>query len=130
MRRLSLCLGLMVVMVGLLIGCQTGPRIYHVKGTVQYKNQPVPAGVVYFDPDSTQQNDGPQGYAFIKDGVFDTAAKGGRGVVGGAYVVRIEGFDGKPGEELPMGRALFVDFKKSLDLPKQDSTQDFQVGGK
>ena len=120
---------LMLLALCSFLGCQSGPRIYHVKGTVTYKGQPLPAGVIFFDPDIMKQNDGPQGYAFVKDGVYDTADKGGQGVVGRAYQVRIQGFDGKPGEELPMGRTLFTGFKQAVEFPLQNSTHDFQVPG-
>lgn len=129
MRRLVP--SMVVMLIGtLFLGCQTGPRIYHVKGTVTYKGEPLPAGTIFFDPDIGKQNDGPQGYAFITDGVYDTAGKGGRGVIGMAYIVRIHGFDGKAGEELPMGRTLFTDFQKAMEFPLADTVQDFQVGGK
>lgn len=124
MQRTSLLLGSLLI---LLLGCQTGPRIYHVKGTVTHQGKPVPAGVIYFDPDLAKQNDGPQGFAYITDGVFDTAAKGSQGIIGKDYVVRIRGFDGKSANELPMGQPLFPEFQKSVDFPLQDSTHDFQV---
>lgn len=111
----------------LTVGCNSGPKTYHVSGKVTYNGKPLPAGVIYFDPDVLKKNDAPQGYAIIKDGVYDTAAPGGKGVVGGAYLARIEGFDGKPGAELPLGRPLFTDFQQSIELPKATATQDFEV---
>lgn len=113
-----------------LASCNTGPRIYHVKGAVTYKGAPIPAGVMFFDPDAAKKNDGPQGYAFIKEGAFDTAAEGGKGIVGKAYIVRIQGFDGKPGQELPMGRPLFTDFQEAVDFPQQNTVRDFKVAPK
>jgi hypothetical protein len=104
--------------------------LYHVSGEVNYKGTPLPAGVIFFDPDATKKNSGPQGYAMIKDGKYDTSAQGGAPVVGGAYIVRIEGFDGKPGNELPLGKALFTDFQKAVDLPKENCTQNFEVPAK
>ncbi|MSU77931.1 MAG: hypothetical protein EXS16_07530 [Gemmataceae bacterium] len=127
MQRFSYLLGSLLI---LLLGCQTGPHLYHVKGTVTHHGNPVPAGVIFFDPDLTKQNDGPQGFAFIKDGVYDTAAKGSQGIIGKAYVVRIRGFDGKQANELPMGQPLFLEFQKAVDFPLQDSTHNFQVSGK
>lgn len=110
-----------------LCGCGGSIPIYEVSGTVTYQGKPLPAGVIYFDPDVTQKNDGPQGYAIIRDGQYNTDADGGMGVVGGAYLVRIEGFDGKPGNELPLGKPIFTDYQKAVDLPKANSTQDFDV---
>lgn len=123
---LPLCLASFLALVSMM-GCQSGPRIYHVKGAVTFEGNPIPAGVIFFDPDVTKQNDGPQGFAFIKDGFYDTAEKGGKGVVGKAYLVRVQGFDGKPGEELPMGRPLFTDYQEAVDFPLEDSIRDFKV---
>lgn len=82
--------------------------------------------MIWFDPDFSSKNDGPQGYAFIKDGKFDTAETKS-GSIGGPHIVRIEGFDGKPGEELPMGRPIFTDFSQPVDLPAEGTTLDVDV---
>jgi len=107
-------------------GCDRGPALYHVSGSVTYDDKPLPAGQIFFDPDVSKGNDGPQGFAHIKAGEFDTA-EGGRGVRGGPYVIRIQGFDGKPGNELPLGKPLFTNFRESRDLPKEKSEQNFDV---
>jgi hypothetical protein len=108
-------------------GCGGGPKLYDVSGAVTYDGKPLPAGVIYFDPDVLKKNDGPQGYALIKDGAYSTADAGGKAVVGGPYLARIEGFDGKPGNELPLGKALFTDFQQAVDLPRAACTRDFDV---
>jgi len=126
MTRQLLILGFLLPAFILLAGCKGKQRLFNVKGTVKYGEDPLPAGVIYFDPEAGK-NSGPQGYAIIKDGQFDTAAEGGKGVTGGPYLIRIEGFDGKPGKELPLGKPIFTDFKKSLDLPKADSDQEIEV---
>jgi hypothetical protein len=104
--------------------------LYDVSGRVTYDGQPLPAGVIYFDPDVTKQNDGPQGYAVIKDGAYSTADRNGRGVAGGPHIVRIEGFDGRPGAELPLGRPLFTDYHENRDLPRSKSELNFAVPGR
>lgn len=126
MRIAAFAIGAMFLFAS--IGCNTGPRLYHVKGTVTYKGAPLPEGVIFFDPDAAKQNDGPQGQAFIKDGAYDTAEKGGKGVIGKAYIVRVQGFDGKPGHELPMGRPLFTDHQEPVDFPLENSMRDFHIG--
>ena len=108
-------------------GCSTGPKVYRVSGTVTYLGQPLPAGVIFFDPDTTKGNSGPQGYASIKDGRYDTADPGGTGVGGGPYQARIDGFDGKPARELPMGRPLFSRYQQLIELPMEAATQNFDV---
>ncbi|MCI0361291.1 MAG: hypothetical protein L0211_22645 [Planctomycetaceae bacterium] len=127
-RRLPILIIVLVLAAAMLPGCG-GPTIYHLSGKVSFAGQPLPAGVIYFDPDYTQKNDGPQGYAFIKDGVYRTSAEGGAGVLGGPYLARIEGFDGQPGAELPLGRPLFTDFSQPLELPAADSVQNFEIPG-
>jgi hypothetical protein len=111
----------------LVLGCNNGPTIFHVEGMVTYKGQPLPKGVIYFDPDPRQGNDGPQGHAIITDGKYTTRGELGKGVVGGAYIIRIEGFDGKPGNELPLGKPLFTSFSETRSLEAADQTQDFTI---
>lgn len=129
-RMLGLVRGLILcgVLIGL-SGCGGDPAECHVSGIVTFNGQPVPKGQIFFDPDLTKKNDGMQGYALIIDGKFDTR-KNGRGIVGGPYVVRIAGFDGKPSAELPMGSPLFGEYRIERDLPKNHSTQDFDVPAK
>lgn len=107
--------------------CGCGERTtYHVSGKVVYNNQPVPVGEIFFDPDVSKDNRGPQGHATITNGEYSTA-NGGRGIVGGPFKVRILGFDGKEGEEMPAGSPLFPEYTESVDFPKETTTKDFSV---
>ena len=107
-------------------GCNRGPTMYHVSGTVTFDGQPVPAGRIEFNPDFTQKNDGPQGFADIKNGTFDTR-KGGQGHGGGPIVIRIEGFDGKSSNPESVGTPIFAVHEIKRDLPKESSTQTLEV---
>lgn len=107
------------------IGC-SDRAVYPISGKVTFQNKPVPAGEIFFDPDASKNNDGPQGHATIKAGVYNTA-EGGKGIIGGAYVVRIQGYDGKQANELPLGHPIFETFTQSIDLPKTASTKDFEI---
>src|SRR5690606_13506637 len=79
----------------LLTGCgEDGPPRIAVNGTVNWKGQPVPRGVIYFGPDSSKGNTGPKGFALIVDGVFDTQGSPGKGCMAGPHKVEIQGFDG------------------------------------
>jgi hypothetical protein len=109
-RRIALAAGLLC-----LAGCGE-QKLQDVTGTVTYDGKPLPAGVVWFDPDPAHPDKPPQGFAYVKDGAFTTAEKG-RGIRPGAYLVRVEGFDGKPGNELPLGKPLFTDFQEKRDMP-------------
>ncbi len=99
-----------------------------VAGTVTFDGQPVPSGRIYFNPDFSKQNDGPQGFADIKNGTFDTR-QGGRKSPTGAVVARVEGFDGKTTNPQFYGNPLFQPYEIKLDLPREASTQKLEVPG-
>ena len=118
-----------------LLGCGSdAPDTYHVSGNVTFDGKPVPAGLIRFTPDSSKDNSGPVGYATIQDGTYDTSADGGKGHVGGPMLVQIDGSSSQPGE-LPADESgaepnidvLFSTWQTTADLPKEDSTQDFEV---
>jgi hypothetical protein len=74
-----------------------------------------------------QPSPGPQGFAVIKDGAYDTSKGIGRAVGSKEYIVKIRGFDGKPANELPRGQPLFAEYRKEIDLPARNSEQEFKV---
>lgn len=121
LARVGLTLGLACV-----AGCGDAIVRTQVSGAVIYDGQAVPVGRIYFNPDASKQNDGPQGYADIKDGRYDTRLSG-KAPVPGALLVRVEGFDGQPEEGRPIGQALFI-YETALDLAKgADATRDFKI---
>jgi hypothetical protein len=107
--------------------CNQGPTLYHVQGTVTYDGKPLPAGTVTIESDTSKGNDGPQGFAHVKDGQFDTREPGGRPCSGGPCILRINGFDGQPRNEFPKGRPLFSNFQEARDLPRTDAEENFVV---
>ena len=116
----------------MLAGCGgSGDKItlYDVSGTVSYNGEPVPFGSVLFLADADEGNAGPQGVAEIEDGKFDTSVAG-RGVVGGAYKVIIQGrkeqssADDDEGAVVP---PLFTDYTTSIVFPEENSVQTFEV---
>jgi hypothetical protein len=113
-----------------LAGCGTGDEVlYDVSGTATFDGKPIPKGVIFFDPDPTKGGAGGQGFANIWDGKYTTAEKG-RGVRGGAYIIRLVGFDGKTGQEAPFGDFLFPEHQEAKELPKANSTLDFAINKK
>ncbi len=129
--RRSAALGIMLVVVSsvLLVGCSdSGPKRYRLQGTVEFDGKPVPAGTVYFDPDSAKGNKGPQGYASIVDGKFDTE-KAGKGHVGGPMKIRIVGLTSAvvaTNDDSPKP-PLFPEFVDTVDLEKSDDLRGFVI---
>jgi hypothetical protein len=123
---------LALLLCGASLGCGGG-NTHRISGKVTFKGQPIPAGKIYFMPDGSKGNTGPTGYANIKEGSYDTSATGGQGIVGGPTVVAIEGFDpnAKPDKPDPSGevtvKSLFPRYETSVDLPKGNTTKDFEV---
>jgi hypothetical protein len=129
--RLPSALGIMLVIVGsmLVAGCsENGPKRYRLQGTVEFDSKPVPAGTIYFDPDTAKGNKGPQGYATIVDGKFDTE-KAGKGHVGGPMRIRIVGLASAvvaTNDDSPKP-PLFPEFVDAIDLEKSDDLRGFVI---
>jgi len=127
-RRLWVWSGLaLLVPVG--CGSDDGPPRHELSGTVTYNGQPVPAGYILFAPDTSQGNTGPGAQAEISEGRYHTLP--GQGTVGGPHVVTISGFDGVAFQDGPIqnpsGKRLFATHQVKLDLPKEQTTQNFAV---
>lgn len=110
--------------LALLAGCgPEGPKRYDRWGTVTHQGRPIPAGMLYFDPDQNPAKmgkGGPQGYAIIKDGKYDTREKPDTGPGAGPYLVRVFAADGIEGPEAPVGKMLFQDqVQIEVDLPAE-----------
>ncbi len=103
-------------------GCskQEGPTRYRISGTVTLDGKPIPYGEVLFTPDPAKKASGPQGIAPIRDGRYDTAAEGGKGIAGGPTIVRVNGMTG------PGGKTL-CEYETPVDLPRADGTHDIAV---
>jgi hypothetical protein len=120
-----------IVACCLAIGC--GDSTYRISGKANFKGQPIPEGQILFIPDSSKGNKGPSGSAEIKNGQYDTGASGGKGVIGGPMIVRIEA--GDPAKKIDKSEKsglasippLFPPYQTTADLPKSDSTKDFDV---
>lgn len=125
-----LCLALITTVAG----CygQEGPPRQRVSGTVTYRGQPVPIGVIQFAPDGSQGNIGAPGFAEIKDGAFDTDLSG-KGVIGGPHILTIEAFSGKDADPdlRPNGTPLVTGYQKKLELETDtESVVDLELSKK
>ena len=111
-----------------LVGCgRSGPASYEVSGMVTYAGQPVPAGKIVFEPDRQAGNSGHASTAFFSEGRYQTVA--GRGPGSGPHLARIYGYKSGRDESgmILFGDPLFPRYVAKVDLPPQDSTQDFEV---
>lgn len=116
-----------------LVGC--GGSGVHSSGKVTFKGEPVPKGKIYFIPDGSKGNKGATGWANIENGVYDTAAAGGKITVGGAMKVSIEGVDPNASGKAVKGdtsgeeriKSLFPVYETTVDLGSSSGTHDFEV---
>jgi hypothetical protein len=122
-----------VLAAGLLLtvahGCgRRGTERFRVSGTVTHAGKPVQLGRVVFEPDAARGNDGPQGFAPIENGRFDTAGPHCKGSIGGPMRLRIDGFEMTGGEDAAAsGKLLFPAYEEAIDLPRADAVRDFVV---
>jgi hypothetical protein len=133
MRGRGAALALVVIAVGAsIVGCGHDDHgTYRVDGRVTWKGQPVPNGLIRFEPDASAGNKGPGAIAPIEQGRYATAR--GKGVVGGRYQVILSGYDGvpfeSPGEGFlnTVGKPLFVNRVEEVDFPREPCTRDFDL---
>jgi hypothetical protein len=132
-RRLPRAARLLPALLCLLpLGCG-GVKVYRVSGKVTFDGKPVPAGKIYFIPDSSKGNTGPTGYANIKDGEYDTGASGGSGAPAGPVIIAVEGLDPsaapdkKDKSEDVSAKVLFQRYELAFDMPKEKTTKDIEV---
>ena len=104
---------LMTILWLAILGCSAEVPTFPVEGMVTFKGKAIPKGEIYFDPDISIK--GPQGRALISEGKFSTKDINS-GIVPGKYIIRIHGFDGKPKEEAPMGKAIFSAYELPMEL--------------
>jgi hypothetical protein len=116
MREVLLAVVIATVFIG--GGCgprNTGPRRFHVSGTVTFDGDPVPTGTIYFEADAARGNTGPVSIVPVEDGRYDTKAARVLGPVQGPLRVRISGSQKiEPGgEPVPV---LFPEYTMTVDL--------------
>ena len=110
--------------LALVIGCsEIEPDRLRVSGTVTFRGEPIPNGDILFTPDDAQRNSGPQGFATIRNGRFDTSSADGKGYGGGPAVIRITGLSAE-------GGTLLCEYEFRIELPRDDSTHAFEVPAK
>jgi len=120
------------VLLLLIAGCgaEKPSDVYSVSGNITYDGKPLPNGNISFAPDASKNNKGPGATAEINDGKYEMMP--GKGISGGPYVLRINGYDGVPiasgeGGMDPNGKVLFEAYKVTVDLPRENTQHDIEV---
>ena len=109
-----------------LVGCgQRGSNaLYEISGSVAFAGQPMPAGRIVFEPDTTRGAKGMVSIADIANGSYRTRPQ--RGFGGGPCRATIYGTDGTmPTEE--KDTSLFRPWQTTIDLPREACRRDFDV---
>ncbi len=112
----------------LLLGCSDDGR-FLLSGSATFQGEPIPSGEVRLTPDVDKGNRGPAVLAKIKDGRYQTPED--KGVVGGAYVLRVTGYGQAVNSRDPtapdFGRRLFPAQRLYVELPKEDYEYDIVI---
>jgi hypothetical protein len=127
--RVKATLTLMLLSCGLLAmeGCSKSKVDRHnLSGQVTYRGEPIPVGLIVFEPDASKGNRGPQGYAQIFEGRYETE-KFGKGAMTGALRVEISGFPPGDGSAGDPNMPLFPPYKTHVEITDDTTTLDFDV---
>jgi len=116
--------GIFFLVALFLTGCEKSIGRQPVSGSVTHNGRPVVYGTISFAPDVSKGVTGPQGYAEIRNGRYQTDAD--KGPVSGAHVVRITGWMSSP-EEGILGAAVFSEYTTQVEIPAAGSQLDFDV---
>lgn len=119
--RLSVLLLLLVM-----VGCDSKPKLTEISGTVTFKGQPIPAGDVSFTPEVSVTGGQLQMY-MVKDGKYDSAQTPESGLLPGKYKVRINGYDGKQIPNFYSGKQIFNAVEEQIEITAGKMTKDFVV---
>lgn len=118
-RLTALCIALAVV------GCgKSGPGRLNLTGKVNYDGQPLVYGLIYFNPDRSKGQSGPQGAGEIRAGQYKTNPD--YGPVSGPHIVRITGWNSGPDQGM-LGLPLFTDYEFPVEISPDKRTFDFDV---
>ena len=99
-----------------------GPERHSIRGTVTFKGEPVPLGQIAFEPDTSEGNQGPGGYADIVAGRYVTHM----GAVSGPHRVRISGQSGPVVDET-QDVTLFTDYVTTAEIDAKQPEINFEV---
>lgn len=118
-----------LALIGAQAGCgDRGPPRTDIWGDVVWNGQKVSRGVIYFDPDVSKGNQGPQGFALIIDGKYDTRAARSKGCITGPHLAFIHGYNGQGITKFqPYGGELFAPQQLPIAIPREGGQLDLAV---
>ncbi len=112
-----------------LLGCGSAVKLKEVSGKATFAGKPIIYRRIEFIPNKAKKH---FGSAEIVNGQYDTR-KAGRGVIAGQHLVRITGYEERPGPAnndetviAPSKPALFSSFTIEATIPS-GAQQDFDV---
>lgn len=115
----------LLLAVGLTAGCGASDSTIHLTGAITYDGRPIPAGLIQFSPDDAQGNSGYGCVAIIRNGHYTTRES--LGVIGGEYVIRVQGFDGIVVDDDSNGSPMFRPYQMKVELPLESGEFDIDV---
>jgi len=116
------------VCLAFVLGCTVKPKPAQLSGKVTFKGHAVPAGYIAFTPDVSNGGRGSIKVLQIKDGIYDSSKEPpDQALAPGAYLLSINGFDGKPIPLWGQGKQIFNPVKDTYVVPEGVSTKDFTV---
>ena len=104
---------------------------YEVTGEATYAGKPIPAGQIVFESQNGADEPGVMGMAAIKNGQYRSLPE--KGPASGPQIVRIAGFEGHENappeilEVYPQGKPVFQEYTTKIELPKENTSMDFDV---
>jgi hypothetical protein len=103
-RRTQITWIVLPVALLLPVGCgKSKPERAPVRGTVYYKGDPLPGGVVAFAPDSERGGSGPPVSGEIgHDGKYELRTSDGDGLLPGWYRITVKAFPAADGKGCPL----------------------------
>ena len=125
-KKRNQCL-LFVILFCCCIGCGgSGVERTALSGKVTFKGKPVPSGLIYFTPDTSRGNSGPQGFAEITEGKYSTDNLG-LGAVSGPMVVQITGYAEAKSNSEDAQALLFPTYQTTIEIDQNTKSLDFDI---
>jgi hypothetical protein len=120
---------IVICLLALFAGCgDDGMDRIQISGTVVYNGVPVENGAIFFEPTASVGQIAPTVYLPVRNGKFDTGAKG---PVKGTYMITVGGFDNAKSKVDSDGithtEQLFPDYRFEAEISRDKRVMDIEV---